>query len=87
MVCNDLVSIPANSRFYVGYRQNTTSQINASFQNENPVRDSTFFFTSSNSGNAWHDFADSSKNNRFDISPILGNTIQNLKYIMQGFYN
>ena len=84
---DSLVTIPPNSRFYVGYRQNSVSPINASFQKEIPVRQNSFFFTSSNSGNTWYDFADSSLNKRFDISPILGNTILNLTYIMQGFYN
>ena len=82
-----LISIAAGNRFYIGYRQTSVSSIKAAYQNEVPIRNKTFFFTSTDTGNVWYDFRDSAKNNRIDIAPIISNSELKINYIMQGFYN
>ncbi|MFZ1323297.1 MAG: hypothetical protein WAT71_17210 [Ignavibacteria bacterium] len=80
------VNIPGNSKFYVGYKQTSVSNIKISYQNESPVRKKTFFFTASDSGSTWYDFADSSKNFLLDISPRSGSRLD-LTAFIEGFYN
>lgn len=80
------VNIPPNRKFYVGYVQTSTANIKASFQNENPVRSGTFFFSNSDTNNVWFDFADSSKNFRIDISPKATKDLK-LSALLEGFYN
>lgn len=82
-----LISVAAGNRFYIGYRQTSVSSIKAAYQNEVPIRNKTFFFTSTDTGNVWYDFRDSTKNNRIDIAPIISNSELKINYIMQGFYN
>lgn len=65
------VNITANSRFYVGIRQNGTTNAGLSFQNENPVRSKSFFYSYPDTSNTWYDF---SPGNNFkpDIAPVTG---------------
>lgn len=80
------LNIPANSRFYVGIKQTSTTNIKASYQNENPVRSKIFFFSSPDTSTAWRDFSDSSKNFRLDISPRTSVNVF-LRAYLEGFYN
>jgi len=84
---NEPVSIPPNSKFFVGYRQTSIANIRASYQNENPIRANSFFFSNSDTGNTWHDFKDSSKNYNLDICAIGGGSLLNLTVIPEGLFN
>lgn len=66
------VSIPASSRFYVGIRQNNTSNIGFSVQNEIPVRSKAFFYSYPDTSNSWTDFSTAGADYKLDIAPILG---------------
>jgi hypothetical protein len=81
------VSIPANSKFFIGYRQTSNTNISASFQNEVPVRPKSFYYSTPDTSNTWSDFRDSLADFRLDISAIGGNGVINLNVIPQGFYN
>jgi hypothetical protein len=56
--------------FFVGVRQIGTTNVSFSYQNESPIRPSTFYFTSPTGGTTWTDFA---PNNpfKFMIEPKL----------------
>ena len=72
--------------FFVGIIQTTYANIRASFQDEIPVRENSFFFSNSDTNDVWYDFADSSKNFRPDIS-IRTSFSLDLKAFLEGFYN
>lgn len=55
------VSIPAGS-FFVGVRQVGTTNVSFAYQTENPIRPTTFYYTSPSGGTTWYDFA---PNNHF----------------------
>jgi len=84
---NEPVRIPPNSKFFVGYRQTSTANIKASYQNENPIRANSFYFSSSDTGNTWYDFKDSSKNYNLDICAIGGGGLLNLTVIPEGLFD
>jgi len=84
---NEPVNITPNRKFFVGYRQTSTANIRAAYQNENPIRANSFFFSSSDTGNTWYDFKDSSKNYNLDICAIGGGSLLNLTVIPEGLYN
>lgn len=81
------VSISGNSKFFVGYRQTSTTNISASFQNEIPIRTNSFYYSSPDTSTVWTDFRDGLADFRLDISAVGGNGVLNLKAIPQGFYN
>ncbi len=80
------VNISGNSRFYVGIRQVSTTNIKMSYQNETPVRSKIFFFSSPDTSTVWKDFSDSSKNLRLDISPRTSANVS-IKAYLEGFFN
>lgn len=79
------VNISANSRFYVGIRQNGTTNAGLSFQNENPVRSKSFFYSYPDTSNTWIDF---SPGNNFkpDIAPVTGVVLYE-SILQEGFTN
>jgi hypothetical protein len=81
------VTIAGGNRFYIGYRQTSNNNIKAAYQNEDPIRDNSFFFTTDTVSAFWWDFSDSLRTNRLDISPIVSNSELKITYIMEGFYN
>ncbi|MBX7042007.1 MAG: FG-GAP-like repeat-containing protein [Ignavibacteria bacterium] len=80
------INILPNTRFYVGYIQTTSENIRASYQHEIPVRRNAFYFSHSDTSGVWHDFSDSSKNFRIDISPRTSRELQ-LTILLEGLYN
>ncbi len=69
--------IPVNPKlsisgsFYVGVIQFNTTDASFGFQNENPVRDKTFYYTSPTGSNNWVDFSITNSPYRFMIEPRL----------------
>jgi hypothetical protein len=61
------VTIPAGS-FFVGVRQTGTTNVNFSYQTEDPIRPNCFFYTSPSGGTTWVDFAPANAF-RFMIEP------------------
>ncbi len=80
------VLIPPNSKFFVGYRQAQFQNINSCFEDERPVREDVFYYTLTDTGTVWNDFAIDSSNYRLDIAP---RTCKNLKVklYLEGFFN
>jgi len=67
-------SIPVNGNFYIGVRQTSANNIGFAYQNENPIRNRTFYFRQGTSYQiaAWNDFAVNPNNQfRFMIEPRL----------------
>lgn len=67
-------SISVSGYFYIGVRQTTANNIGFAFQNENPIRNRTFYFRQGTgfSSLAWNDFAVNPSNQfRFMIEPRL----------------
>jgi hypothetical protein len=62
--------IPVTGSFFVGVRQTGTVNSAFSFQQENPIRAGTFFYTSPTGSTTWTDFAPGSPF-RFMIEPRL----------------
>jgi hypothetical protein len=54
--------------FFAGVLQTSTSNANFGYQNENPIRDKTFYYGGLNS-TVWTDFAVSASNFRFMVEP------------------
>ncbi|MBV6478413.1 MAG: hypothetical protein HGGPFJEG_01168 [Ignavibacteria bacterium] len=86
LIINPPVNIAPNSRFYVGFIQTSSTNIRVSYQNEVPVRENSFFFGLSDTGNVWYDFAGSSKNFRLDIAPKTNISLW-MKAILEGYYD
>lgn len=63
--------IPIGGTFFVGVRQTGTVNASFSFQNEAPIRGSTFYYTSPTGATAWTDFLTTNSNFRFMIEPRL----------------
>jgi hypothetical protein len=74
-----LPSVPVSDYFYIGVRQTSATNVGFGFQNENPIRNKTFYFRQDNALPAgtyqtlvWNDFAVSAANQfRFMIEPRL----------------
>lgn len=81
------LTIPPNSRFYVGYKQTSGANISACYQNEIPVRSKSFFFSIPETNTSWSDFSNFAYNYRPDISPSSDSGKLNVSLIQQGFYN
>ena len=81
------LTIPPNSRFYVGYKQTSGDNIAACYQNEIPVRSKSFFFSIPETSSSWFDFSNFGNNFRLDISPSSDSGNLNLSVIQQGLYN
>jgi hypothetical protein len=67
-------SIAVSGLFYIGVRQTTANNIGFAFQNENPIRNQTFYFRQGTGflTTAWNDFAVNPNNQfRFMIEPRL----------------
>lgn len=67
-------SIAVSGSFYIGVRQTTANNIGFAYQNENPIRNQTFYFRQGAGflGLAWNDFAVNPNNQfRFMIEPRL----------------
>lgn len=67
-------SISVSGYFYIGVRQTTANNIGFAFQNENPIRNRTFYFRQGTgfSSLAWNDFSVNPTNQfRFMIEPRL----------------
>lgn len=63
--------IPIGGTFFVGVRQTSTVNASFSFQNEAPIRGSTFYYTSPTGATTWTDFLATNSNFRFMIEPRL----------------
>ncbi len=63
-------AVAISDTFFVGVIQSSTINSNFAYQNENPIRAQTFFFTSPTGGTAWTDFSPGSPF-RFMIEPRL----------------
>jgi hypothetical protein len=71
---NTIPVIPAVSisdTFFVGVIQTVTSNASFSFQNEIPIRNQTFYYTSPSGSTVWTDFSATGSNFRFMIEPRL----------------
>ncbi|MBS1517407.1 MAG: hypothetical protein JSS91_04905 [Bacteroidetes bacterium] len=80
------ILIPANSRFYVGITQLSTTNIGYSFQNEDPVKAGRFFYSTEIAGaGPWTDFATGAPF-KLDICPRTVSRV-NLTAYLEGFYN
>lgn len=69
-----LPSIPVSGSFYVGVRQPSANNIGFAYQNENPIRNTTFYFRQGTAYQtlAWNDFSVNPTNQfRFMIEPRL----------------
>jgi hypothetical protein len=55
--------------FFAGVVQTSTSNANFGYQNETPIRDKTFYYTSPTGSSVWTDFSASSSNFRFMVEP------------------
>ncbi len=72
-----LNTIPVNPKlaisgsFYVGVIQFNATNANFGFQNENPIRDKTFYYTSPTGSSTWSDFSVTNSPYRFMIEPRL----------------
>lgn len=67
-------SIPVTGNFFIGVRQTSANNIGFAYQNENPIRNRTFYFRQGTSYliSAWNDFAVNPNNQfRFMIEPRL----------------
>ncbi len=72
-------NIQVSGYFYIGVRQTSSNNIGFAYQNENPIRDRTFYFRQDDTGPAgqylglpWNDFAVNPNNQfRFMIEPRL----------------
>lgn len=67
-------SVAVNGSFYIGVRQTSANNIGFAFQNENPIRNQTFYFRQGAGFQslAWNDFAVNPNNQfRFMIEPRL----------------
>ncbi len=64
-------ALAINDTFFAGVLQTSTTNANFAFQNEVPIRNQTFFYTSPTGGTAWTDFSASASNFRFMIEPRL----------------
>lgn len=84
---NYTVSISSGSRFYVGLRQTSGTNIKMAYQNENPVRKNSFYFSSPDTTGNWYDFSDSAKNIRPDISVKIQYGQLSLTSLVEGFFN
>jgi hypothetical protein len=80
------VNLPASSRFYVGIRQNNTTNIGFGAQNEIPVRSKAFFYSYPDTSNTWTDFSTAGANYKLDIAPIIG-VIASSGTLSEGFSN
>ena len=60
--------VPVSDTFFCGVLQTTSNNASFGYQNENPIRDNTFFYGALNS-TSWTDFAASSSNFRFMVEP------------------
>ncbi|MBK8382789.1 MAG: hypothetical protein IPL16_13065 [Ignavibacteria bacterium] len=70
-----VVNIAANSRFYVGIRQNSSTNVGFGFQNEIPVRSKSFFYSYPDTSNTWTDFSAAGANYKLDIAPMTGGKV------------
>lgn len=69
-----LPSVPVSGSFYLGVRQTSANNIGFAYQNENPIRNNTFYFRQGATYPllAWNDFAVNPTNQyRFMIEPRL----------------
>lgn len=67
-------SIQVSGSFYIGVRQTTPNNIGFAFQNENPIRNNTFYFRQGAAylTSVWNDFSVNASNQfRFMIEPRL----------------
>jgi hypothetical protein len=49
--------VAVNGFFYLGVKQTGTTNVSFSYQSENPIRPSSFYFTSPSGGTSWTDFS------------------------------
>lgn len=63
--------IPISGSFFVGVIQTGTTNAAFSFQNENPIRNQTFYYTSPTGNTTWTDFFATQSAFRFMIEPRL----------------
>ncbi len=84
-ILSSTVNIPANRKFFIGYKQLSSGSIGAAGQEENPVRLGSFY-SSTNSGSTWTDFKNSSYNIRLDIEPQTNPRLY-VKLVNEGFYS
>ncbi len=69
------LSIPGNSKFYIGVRQTSTTNTGMSYQNENPVRSKSFFYSTPDNSTSWTDFSTVGNNYCLDISAVSQNNV------------
>lgn len=63
-------AIPVNGSFFIGVRQTGTTNVSFAYQNENPIRDKTFYYKATTVA-SWADFASTNSAFRFMIEPRL----------------
>lgn len=63
-------AVPVSGTFYVGVRQIGTTNVSFAYQNENPIRDKTFFYKAV-TVSSWTDFAVTNSAFRFMVEPRL----------------
>ncbi len=63
--------VAISGSFYVGVRQIGTTNAAFSYQNENPIRNQTFYYTTPTGSTSWVDFASGNNPFRFMIEPRL----------------
>ena len=83
-VLNEPVIIPAGY-YYVGYAQTTERNLRITYQIEYPIRENTFYSTTSTGSGVWYPFAEIAPL-RVDVAPRTYLTLK-LKTYLQGFYN
>jgi hypothetical protein len=83
-ILNEPVIIPAGY-YYVGYAQTTERNLRITYQIEYPIRENTFYSTTSTGSGVWYPFAEIAPF-RVDVAPRTYLTLK-LKTYLQGFYN
>jgi len=63
--------VNVNGSFFAGVLQINTTNAAFAYQNEVPIRNQTFYYTSPTGGTAWTDFSSTASNFRFMIEPRL----------------
>jgi hypothetical protein len=62
--------LPISGSFFVGVRQTGTTNVGFGYQNENPIRNNTFYYKATTVNN-WNDFASTNSAFRFMVEPRL----------------
>ena len=80
------VFIPPGAKFFVGYLQMFTNNINACFQYEMPIREESFYYALTDTGTIWRPFESDSLKYRLDLGPRTCRNIK-VKLFLEGFFD